>query len=102
MKFTQATLLETPRRKNEGWTTYQARKLAGVSIRRVNQVWQSYLATGDVPVGGPKTCGAAYDPPGRASYRDNIADWNRRHDEKFSLLEITPLAYWKAEQARRP
>ena len=72
MKFTQATLLETPRRKNEGWTTYQARKLAGVSIRRVNQVWQSYLATGD----------------------DTIAVWNaKRPNDRFSLIEITPFGY---------
>ncbi len=31
-------LIETFRRKNEGWTTYQARKIAGISIRRVNLI----------------------------------------------------------------
>ena len=41
--------METIRKKNEGWTTYQARKIAGVSIRRVNQVFGTYLKTGNMP-----------------------------------------------------
>lgn len=49
MKLTKGKLLETIRRKNEGWTTYQARKIAGVSVRRVNQVWGEYLRTGEAP-----------------------------------------------------
>ena len=49
MKLTRAKLIETIRRKNEGWTTYQARKIAGISIRRVNQVWNEYLLTNEVP-----------------------------------------------------
>jgi putative transposase len=49
MKFTRNKLLETLRRKNEGWTTYQARKIARVSIRRVNQVWKEYQKTGKIP-----------------------------------------------------
>ena len=49
MKLTRAKLMETIRRKNEGWTTYQARKIAGVSIRRVNQVYSFYLKTELVP-----------------------------------------------------
>lgn len=59
MKLTKSKLLETIRRKNNGWTTYQARKVAGISIRRVNQVWKSYLQSGTLPdigkkVGRPK------------------------------------------------
>jgi len=49
MKLTKGKLIETLRRKNEGWTTYQARKIAGISIRRVNQVYGSYLLTGEIP-----------------------------------------------------
>src|SRR3989338_1067580 len=49
MKLTRGKLMETIRRKNEGWTTYQARKIAHVSIRRVNQVWGEYLETGCIP-----------------------------------------------------
>jgi len=49
MKLTKNKLIETLRRKNEGWTTYQARKIAKVSIRRVNQVWGQYLFTGKIP-----------------------------------------------------
>lgn len=54
MKLTKGKLLETIRRKNEGWTTYQARKIAGISIRRVNQVWRAYQETGEVPEIGKK------------------------------------------------
>ena len=49
MKLTQGKLLETLKRKNQGWTTYQARKIAGISIRRVNQVWKQYLLTEQIP-----------------------------------------------------
>jgi len=49
MKLTKAKLLETIRRKNEGWTTYQARKIAKISIRRVNQIWAIYNQTGKLP-----------------------------------------------------
>ncbi|MFH1409817.1 MAG: DDE-type integrase/transposase/recombinase [Nanoarchaeota archaeon] len=52
MKLTNGKLLETLRRKNEGWTTYQARKIAGISIRRVNQVWKVYQEEGKAPVFG--------------------------------------------------
>ena len=48
MKLTKGKLIETLRRKNQGWTTYQARKIAGISIRRVNQVWGEYLETGKI------------------------------------------------------
>jgi len=54
MKLTKTKLLETLRRKNEGWTTYQARKIARISIRRVNQVWNEYQETGKIPEIGKK------------------------------------------------
>ena len=54
MKLTRPKLIETIRRKNEGWTTYQARKIAGISIRRVNQVWNEYQLTNQVPDIGKK------------------------------------------------
>lgn len=54
MKLTKAKLLETLRRKNDGWTTYQARKIAGISIRRVNQIWKEYQETGQIPEIGKK------------------------------------------------
>ncbi|MFH1916092.1 MAG: DDE-type integrase/transposase/recombinase, partial [Nanoarchaeota archaeon] len=49
MKLTRGKLIETLRRKNDGWTTYQVRKIAKISIRRVNQVWSEYLETGCIP-----------------------------------------------------
>jgi len=49
MKLTKAKLTETLRKKNQGWTTYQVRKIARVSIRRVNQVWKEYNETGKIP-----------------------------------------------------
>jgi hypothetical protein len=49
MKLTRGKLLETIRRKDQWWTTYQARKIAGISIRRVNQVYNHYLLTEQIP-----------------------------------------------------
>ena len=49
MKLTKHKLIETLRKKNQGWTTYLARKIAGISIRRTNQVWKEYNETGKVP-----------------------------------------------------
>ena len=49
MKLTRPKLIEIIRRKNDGWTTYQVRKIAGISIRRVNQVWNEYQLTNLVP-----------------------------------------------------
>ena len=49
MKLTKGKLIETIRKKNQGWTTYQARKIAGISIRRVNQVYKQYLLTEQIP-----------------------------------------------------
>jgi len=49
MKLTKGKLIETLRRKNEGWTTYQARKISNISIRRVNQVYKQYQLTGEIP-----------------------------------------------------
>ena len=54
MKLTKSKILEILRRKNEGWTTYQIKKRAGVSIRRVNQIHTGYLLTGDIPIVGKK------------------------------------------------
>jgi putative transposase len=49
MKLTRGKLIETIRRKNQGWTTYQARKIAGISIRRVNQLWGQYRLERRIP-----------------------------------------------------
>ena len=54
MKLTRPKLIEVIRRKNEGWTTYQTRKIADISIRRVNQVWKEYQLTQIVPEIGKK------------------------------------------------
>lgn len=49
MKLTRTKLLETIRRLNEGATAYQARKIAGITVRRVYQIWNEYLETGELP-----------------------------------------------------
>ena len=54
MKLTKSKILEILRRKNEGWTTYQVKKLAGVGIRRVNQIYTQYLLTEEIPIVGKK------------------------------------------------
>jgi putative transposase len=55
MKLTKSKLVDLIGKKNRGWTTYQARKTANVSIRRVNQVWQEYLISGEIPEIGMKS-----------------------------------------------
>jgi len=52
MKLTRTKVLEIIRRKNEGMTTYQARKIADVSVRRVNQIYSYYLQNGEPPTIG--------------------------------------------------
>ena len=54
MKLTKGKLLDTIYKKTNGWTTYQARKIAGVSIRRVNQVYKQYLLNEQIPEIGRK------------------------------------------------
>ena len=49
MKLTQAKLLEIIRKKNAGWTSYQCRKIANISVRRVNQLYSEYLKTNKIP-----------------------------------------------------
>ena len=52
MKFTRKSLMDTLRAKTEGKTSYQARKIAKISVRRVDEIWKEYLMTGDIPVIG--------------------------------------------------
>jgi putative transposase len=49
MKLNKTKLLETIRALNNGATTYQTRKIAGISVRRVHQLWQEYLKTNKLP-----------------------------------------------------
>ena len=49
MKLTQAKLTETLRKLADGKTVYQARKIAGVSVRRVYQVKEAFDETGEIP-----------------------------------------------------
>jgi putative transposase len=49
MKLSRAKLLETLRALNDGQSVYQARKIAGISVRRVYQVWNEYCRTGMIP-----------------------------------------------------
>ncbi len=72
MKLTRGKLIETLRKKNRGWTTYQARKIAGISVRRVNQVWKQYQETGELPEVGKNN--------GRP--RKPIQEWERRMVKK--------------------
>lgn len=44
--------MDTLRTKTEGKTSYQSRKIAKVSVRRVDEIWKEYLMTGEIPVIG--------------------------------------------------
>ena len=69
MKLTKGKIMETIRRKNEGWTTYQARKIAGISVRRVNQVYKEYLETEKIPEVGKKVGRPKRQPKAEEIYR---------------------------------
>jgi len=49
MKLNKSKLIETLKGLNNGKTTYQARKIADISVRRVYQIRQIYELTGNIP-----------------------------------------------------
>ncbi len=49
MKLTRAKLTETLRKLADRKTVYQARKVAGISVRRVYQVEEAFETTGEIP-----------------------------------------------------
>ena len=49
MKLTKSKLIETLRRLADGKTVYQARKVAGISVRRVYQVKEAFDKTKEIP-----------------------------------------------------
>jgi len=49
MKLSKSKITETLRRLADGKTVYQARKVAGVSVRRVYQVKEAFDKTGEIP-----------------------------------------------------
>ena len=55
MKLSKSKLTETLRRLVDGKTVYQARKVAGVSVRRVYQVKEAFDKTGKIPEIGEET-----------------------------------------------
>ena len=52
VKFTKKNLVETLKAKSKGKTSYQSRKIAKVSARRVDEIWKEYLMTGEIPIIG--------------------------------------------------
>jgi len=54
MKLTRGKLIETLKQLNNGKTTYQARKIADISVRRVYQIREEYERTGEIPELGKK------------------------------------------------
>ena len=96
MKLTKHKLIETLRKKNQGWTTYQARKIAGISIRRVNQVFGTYLKTENMPeIGkmmGARVIASAGSDEKLAIAREKGAEFtiNYKHEDvRKKIKEIT-------------
>ena len=52
MKLTQAKLTDTLKKLANGKTVYQARKVAGISVRRVYQVKEAFDKKGEIPTIG--------------------------------------------------
>ena len=94
MKLTKNKLVGLIGKKNKGWTTYQARKEAGISIRRVNQIWQEYLISGEIPEIGKKN--------GRP--RKSVEEWEihlvKRTYEKYRLSADSLEAYIKRDYGK--
>jgi hypothetical protein len=49
MKLVKYKLIETLRKLNDGKTVYQARKIAGITVRRVYQIKEEFGKTGKIP-----------------------------------------------------
>ena len=73
MKFTKKSLIETLQAKSEGKTSYEARKIAHISVRRVDEIWKEYLTSGAIPEVG-KGVGRPMIP---------IEDWERELVKRF-------------------
>ena len=54
MKLTKKKLIETLRQINRNKTSYQVRKVEGITVRRVNQIKAEYIITGEMPEIGKK------------------------------------------------
>jgi putative transposase len=65
--------MNTLRAKTEGKSSYQARKFANVSVRRVDKIWKEYLTTNEIPIIG-KRVGRPMIP---------IEDWEKELVKKF-------------------
>ena len=50
MKLNNRKILPILKLKNEEVSTYQIRKKVGVTMQRINQIWQEYQKTGEIPV----------------------------------------------------
>jgi len=65
--------MDTLRAKTEGKSSYQARKFADVTVRRVDEIWKEYLTTEEIPLIG-KSAGRPMIP---------IEDWERELVKRF-------------------
>jgi len=54
MKLTKKRLIDSLRALEEGKTVYQARKIAGITVRYMYNIWGEYKKTGEIPVKGLK------------------------------------------------
>lgn len=52
MKLNNRKILLILKLKNEEMSTYQIKKRVGVTMQRINQIWQEYQRTGEIPVVG--------------------------------------------------
>ena len=67
---------------NLRFPTYQARKIADISIRRVNQVWKQYQLIGEIPKIG-KNNGRPKKPIEDGKYK-----WLSKHMKSIEYLHL--------------
>ncbi len=75
MKLNKSRVLGILEKKNTGLSSYQARKEAGVSQRRVDQIGSEYQQTGEIPI-----VGARMGPPTKQVTQAEIAVVRIAHD----------------------
>ncbi|MBI4146759.1 transposase family protein [Candidatus Woesearchaeota archaeon] len=89
MKLNKTKILRILEKKNKGMSSYQARKEAGVSQRRVDQIWSEYQRTGEIPV-----VGARMGPPTKSITQAEVHVVKKVHEQyKVSAAPLEKLIF---------
>jgi transposase len=85
MKLNNRKIMLILKLKNEDVSTYQIRKRVGVTMQRINQIWQEYQATGEIPIVGDRL--GRPKKPFPDEWHDIVKKSYQRYRLSASLLE---------------